>query len=326
MLSPPTTSLWPWPREAPSLPFRRSKSTAEIVKRERATPRPLLGESLAWGRNYLAERGVSSADLDAQLLLAHAIGCDRSRLFSGADRAMEGEVSDSYRRLVLERGERVPLSFLVGRREFWSLDFAVDGRVLIPRPETEGIVEAAVALLRPGCRVVDVGTGSGNIIVAVASEIKRGEWHAVDISRSALEVAEANIRVHGLEGKVSLACSDLLEIFDPARASFDAILSNPPYIPTAEIDRLQPEVAGHEPRIALDGGDDGLTIVRRLVDEAATRLRPGGLLIVEVGEGQAAVVSEMMTEQAGYGRTHVRHDLAGIERIVVGERKGQWRA
>jgi release factor glutamine methyltransferase len=308
------------------LPFRRSKLTAEKVKRERATTRPLLGESLAWGRSYLAERGVPSADLDAQLLLAHTIGCDRSRLFSGSDQEIEGEVRDSYRQLVRERGERAPLAFLVGRREFWSLDFVVDERVLVPRPETEGIVEAARDLLRPGCRVVDVGTGSGNIIVAVASEMKRGEWHAVDISRSALEVAAANIRTHGLEGKVSLACSDLLDVFDPARESFDAILSNPPYIPSAEIDRLQPEVVGHEPRIALDGGADGLGVVRRLVNEAATRLRPGGIIIMEVGEGQAAVVREMMTEQLGYRRTHVRRDLAGIERIVVGERKGQWRA
>jgi release factor glutamine methyltransferase len=239
---------------------------------------------------------------------------------------MEGEASDSYRRLVLERGERVPLAFLVGRREFWSLDFLVDGRVLVPRPETEGIVEAAGDLLRPGCRVVDVGTGSGNIIVAVASEMKRGEWHAVDISPSALEVAAANIRTHGLEGKVFLACSDLLGIFDPAREGFDAILSNLPYIPSARIDCLQPEVAGHEPRLALDGGADGLRLVRRLVDEAPTRLRPGGFLVMEVGEGQATVVREMMAAHGGYGRTHARRDLAGIERIVVGERKTQWRA
>jgi release factor glutamine methyltransferase len=296
------------------------------VKRENTDTPLLRGESLAWGRRYLAERGVPSADLDAQLLLAHAIGCDRTGLFSSADRRMDGEVSDSYRRLVLDRGERVPLAFLVGRREFWSLDFAVDERVLVPRPETEGIVEAAVDLLQPGCRVVDVGTGSGNIIVAVASEIERGEWHAIDISRPALEVAATNIRAHGLEGKVSLACSDLLEVFDPAGERFDAILSNPPYIPSAEIDCLQPEVVGHEPRIALDGGADGLGLVRRLIEEAAARLRPGGLLVMEVGAGQAAVVREMMTEQVGYERTHVRRDIAGIERIVVGERKGQWRA
>jgi release factor glutamine methyltransferase len=296
------------------------------VKRENASAPPLLGESLAWGRSHLVERGVPSADLDAQLLLAHAIGCDRSRLFSGTDQAMEGDARDCYRRLVLERGERVPLAFLVGRREFWSLDFLVDGRVLIPRPETEGIVEAACDLLRPGCRVVDVGTGSGNIIVAVASEMKRGEWYAADISAEALEVAAVNIRTHGLEGKVSLACSDLLELFDPARESFDAILSNPPYIPSAEIDLLQTEVGGHEPRLALDGGVDGLSLIRRLVDEAAPRLRPGGVLIVEVGEGQAPVVREMMAGHGGYGRTHLRRDLAGIERIVIGEREVEWRA
>ena len=294
--------------------------------REIADTPPLRGESLAWGRRYLAGRGIPSADLDAQLLLAHAIGCDRSRLFSGADRAMEGETNDSYRRLVLKRGERIPLAFLVGHREFWSLDLAVDGRVLVPRPETEGIVEAACELLRPGCRVVDVGTGSGNIIVAVASEIKRGEWHAVDISPSALEVAAANVRNHGLEGKVSLARSDLLEVFDPPCGRFDAILSNPPYIPRAEIDRLQPEVAGHEPRIALDGGADGLSIVRRLVEAAPAHLRPGGLVIMEVGNRQAPAVGEMMTEQAGYSRSETRRDIAGIERIVIGERKRQWRA
>ena len=198
--------------------------------------------------------------------------------------------------------------------------------MLVPRPETEGIVEAACEVLRPGCRVVDVGTGSGNIIVAVASEIERGEWHAVDISPSALEVAAANVRTHGLEGKVTLARSDLLEVFDPSRGRFDAILSNPPYIPSAEIDLLQPEVAGHEPRIALDGGADGLCIVRRLVEAAATHLRPGGLVIMEVGAGQAPAVREMMTKQAGYGRSETRRDIAGIERIVIGERKRRWRA
>jgi release factor glutamine methyltransferase len=279
-----------------------------------------IGESLRWARAYLAERGVEGPDLEAQVLLASSLGISRSRLFSRDGDAVEPGLGSEFRGKVIKRGERVPLAHLLGEREFWSLTFSVDGRVLIPRPETELVVEAAAELLRPGCRVADVGTGSGNIIVAVAREVAGEGWWGVDISEDALAVAGRNVRRHGLEGRIRLERSDLFGAFSSGELQFDAILTNPPYIRTRELAALQPEVRLHDPERALDGGEDGLDLIRRILREAPGHLKSGGFLVLEFGDGQWRSVERMACQQRAFRRVEVRRDLAGKERVMVAER------
>jgi len=210
----------------------------------------------------------------------------------------------------------VPLAYLTGEREFWSLRLAVDDRVLIPRPETEALVEEALRLLPPAPRVADIGTGSGAIAVAVATERPDAAVWATDLSAGALEVARANARAHGVEGRVRFAQGDLAEPLAALAGTLDAVLANLPYVPAAEVDGLAPEVRDHEPRLALDGGGDGLRVVARLLGEAPALLRPGGRLLLEVGAGQAAAVREL-AGQGAWAVVGTRRDLAGIERVVV---------
>lgn len=276
-----------------------------------------MRELLAWGRRYLAERNLDNIDLEAQLLLAQSLGVGREDLFtrSGDHPGKDGE--RAFRHAVEERGKRVPTAYLLGRREFWSLDFFVDGRVLVPRPETEVLVEWAAEIIPPGSRVADIGTGCGNIVVACAKEIGGSEWYAVDLSPGALEVAGENLEHHGLEREVTLLQGDLLAPLPPG---FDALLSNPPYIATPDLQGLPPEVRLHEPLMALDGGPSGLDLLRRLLREAPDSLKGGGWLLVEVGAGQADAVKEMAAEDGRYDRVEVRRDLAGTERVVAARR------
>lgn len=278
-----------------------------------------VDEALSWGRNYLSGAGLEGAALDAQLLLGHSLGLTKEQIVVRAGEHLEGGGLRRYRQVLAERAKRIPLAHITGRREFWSLSLNVDSRVLVPRPETEGVVEAALERLPSRCRVLDVGTGSGNITAALASTVREGEFLALDISGDALQVARKNVRSLGLDGRVSLFRSDL---FGGLRRGgrFDAVLSNPPYIPSGEIAGLQPEVGTWEPKIALDGGRDGLDLIRRLVAEAPGYLRAGGFLIVEVGAGQAGPVREIAVSCGRYGAVEVHSDLAGIGRIVVAER------
>ena len=272
---------------------------------------------LAWGRRYLGERNLENIDLEAQLLLAHSLGVGREELFTRSGDLTGRDAERAFRHAVEKRGGGVPAAYLLGRREFWSLDFFVDGRVLVPRPETEVLVEWAAEIIPPGSRVADIGTGCGNIVVALAKEIGASGWYAVDISPGALEVAGENLRSHGLEGEVKLLQGDLLSALAPG---FDAVVSNPPYIATPDLQGLQPEVRLHEPLMALDGGRSGLDLLRRLLREAPDSLKRGGWLLVEVGAGQAGSVREMVAEDGRYDRVEVRRDLAGTERVVAARR------
>lgn len=278
-----------------------------------------VDEALSWGRRYLAGAGLEGAALDAHLLLGHSLGLTKEQVVVRSGDRLEGDGFHRYRLALEERARRIPLAHITGSREFWSLPLRVDSRVLVPRPETEDVVEAALERLPARCRVLDVGTGSGCITAALASSVKEGEFLALDISGDALGVARENVRRLGLERQVSLLRSDL---FGGLRrgGDFDAVLSNPPYIPTGELAGLQPEVGSWEPEVALDGGRDGLDLIRRLVGEAHGYLRSGGFLAVEVGAGQDGTVSELMAACGKYGNPEVRSDLAGIGRVVVAER------
>lgn len=277
--------------------------------------------------------GSATPRLDAELLLAHALGVERTALFLDPEREVGGASARAFQTLVRRRSvERAPLAYLVGRRGFRRIELAVDPRVLIPRPETELLVEAALEL-PAGARVLDVGTGSGAIALALKDERPDLDVAGIDVSAPALAVARANAARLGLE--VALAEGDLLTPVAPEGAASpadgvypegagwvagalsrpDAVLSNPPYV--AEGDPLPPDVARHEPRAALLAGEDGLAVIRRLVPAAAAST--ARLLALEVGAGQAAAVAELAREK-GFARVAIRRDLAGIERAVVATR------
>jgi release factor glutamine methyltransferase len=259
---------------------------------------------------------LASARLDAELLAAHAFGMSRIELYAHFDRPLAASELATYRDLVSRRLAGEPVAYLCGHKEFWSLDLLVDPRVLIPRPDSETLVEEALDRLAgsgAGLRIADVGTGSGALALALAKQRPEAQVFASDISLDALAVARANAERLGLA--VTFVQGDLHQPLLPA-SPFDLMVANLPYIPSADIDGLAAEVRS-EPLLALDGGADGLALVCRLVAGAPELLQPGGCLALEVGAGQAGAVEELL-RGAGFGGVRARRDLAGIERAVSG--------
>lgn len=269
-------------------------------------------ELVGWTADYFERHGVASPRLDAELLLARVLGVDRMGLYLRFEEEVRDDQRAQFRELVKRRAiDRVPVAYLTGVREFWSLEFKVTPEVLIPRPETELLVQT-VSGLRPS-RVAEIGTGSGAIASALALELPEVSILAVERSRPALSVARENLEALGVAERVMLVEGDGL---GPVGPGFEVIVSNPPYVPGAEIAELEPEVQ-HEPREALDGGPDGLRLIRELCRDAPSRLVGSGRLVLEVGAGQAPPVSQLMREAGAAGIETVR-DLAGIERVVTG--------
>ena len=269
-------------------------------------------ELVGWTADYFERHGVASPRLDAELLLARVLGVDRMGLYLRFEEEVRDDQRAQFRELVKRRAiDRVPVAYLPGVREFWSLEFKVTPEVLIPRPETELLVQT-VSGLRPS-RVAEIGTGSGAIASALALELPEVSILAVERSRPALSVARENLEALGVAERVMLVEGDGL---GPVGPGFEVIVSNPPYVPGAEIAELEPEVQ-HEPREALDGGPDGLRLIRELCRDAPSRLVGSGRLVLEVGAGQAPPVSQLMREAGAAGIETVR-DLAGIERVVTG--------
>jgi len=257
----------------------------------------------------LSAAGVDTPRLDAEVLLAHALGVDRTALVVDRDLRVEGPAVRAFQDAVRRRSvEREPVAYITGIKGFRHIELQVDTRVLIPRPETETLVEAALDLPR-GARVVDVGTGSGAVALALKDERGDLDVTGTDASPDALVVARANAARLGLD--VRFREADLLD----GAGEVDAVLSNPPYVEDGT--PLQPEIERHEPPVALYAGGDGLAVIRRLAAEAGASA--ARLLALEVGMGQAADVGEVIGA-AGFGEVHTRHDLAGIERVVVGRR------
>lgn len=265
-----------------------------------------------WTAEYFARHGVATPRLDAELLLAHVLGARRIDLYLRFEQEI-GEVERArYRELVRQRGEqRIPVAYLTGVREFWSQALEVTSETLIPRPETESLVRAVVDLAPE--RFADVGTGCGAIAAAVALELPSARCVATDVSPGALAVAVRNFEKLGLAERVEVRAGPGASALE---GTFDVIASNPPYVVSAEVPGLPRELQ-HEPRLALDGGDDGLAVSGVLIREAPARLRPGGALALEVGRGQAALVERAMRE-AGASEVRIHKDLAGVERVVVG--------
>jgi release factor glutamine methyltransferase len=273
---------------------------------------------LAGAAARLSAAGIDTARLDAEVLLAHVLDIDRTRLFVRLRDTVSGDAAARFDALLERRARRAPVAYLTGEQEFWSLRFAVDPAVLIPRPETELLVELALRELprdQPR-RVLDIGTGSGCIAVALAHERPLARVTAVDISPAALAVAQRNAAAHGVADRVVFIESDLCAAL-PDDARFDVIASNPPYL--APYDAVSPELAS-EPQGALYAGADGLDVIRRLLAAASDRMHPGGRLLVEIGMGQAEAVLSL-ARQAGLQGAQVAPDLANIPRVLVAYRR-----
>jgi release factor glutamine methyltransferase len=273
-----------------------------------------LGEVLRLSAGYLSEHGSPTPRLDAELLIGHALGLPRIELYTNFDRPLDEPELAACRVLLERRGRREPVAYILGRWGFHGLDLAVDGRVLVPRPETEVLVERCLALLDGlrAPRFADVGTGSGAIALAVKAARPDASVTATDVSADALAVARTNAAALGLE--VELVETDLLA---GVEGRFAVVASNPPYIGEGEMAALEPEVAEYEPRLATVAGPSGTEVLERLVAAAPAALEPGGSLVVECGAGQAEAVRGLMSA-AGAGETSAEPDLAGIDRVVTG--------
>ncbi|MCX6344696.1 MAG: peptide chain release factor N(5)-glutamine methyltransferase [Armatimonadetes bacterium] len=277
-----------------------------------------VGAEVEIGMRRLADAGVESPLLDAQLLMAHAINGSRLGVIAHPERAMSVSEYEQYVEAINKRADRCPLAYILGHREFYGIDMIVGSGVLIPRQETELLVDECIARLRgkQNCIIADIGVGSGAIAVALAANIGDAKVYGTEISADALKVAQANIEKHGLSDQIVLLTGDFALPIIEADLLCDAIVSNPPYIPSKDIESLEPEVKFYEPLLALDGGEDGLSAYRRLYPECFGILEDGGFLMFEIGIGEADCVREI-AENAGYGAIEVLCDLAGIERVVI---------
>jgi release factor glutamine methyltransferase len=280
-----------------------------------------VGEALRDAEARLRAAGVEGPGHDAERLLRHVLGWDRARLIASGDAPLDAALEASFRALVLERAKRRPLQHLTGTQWFWKDEFSVSPDVLIPRPETEVLLEAGLAAVREVTRpaLVDVGTGSGCLALSFARERPDAIVHAVDVSEAALAVARANARRLGLAGRVAFHQGDLLGPLDSLAGALDLVLANPPYVAAEELPTLAPEVRDHEPRGALVSPGDRYTVYRRLAPAAFRLLRPGRHVALEVGVGMAEDVVRIL-EGAGLRRERVVPDLAGIPRVVIGEK------
>lgn len=295
-----------------------------------------LADALEWGSKYLGEQGIESSRLEAQLLLSHVLSRRPDSFYLSSEELLSAESLTSFRSLIGRRKERVPWQYLTGHTEFMSLDFLVNEGVLIPRPETELLVEAAlkkVESLKLKVKswdsdkgqlltVVDMGTGCGNIAIALVRALPC-RVYALDISKTALQVAGVNAERLDVNESITFLPGDIFALgtLEDLEGKADLVISNPPYVPTGELGRLQPEVSRFEPRGALDGGEDGLEFYPPLIEGAAVFLRRGGYLALEVGINQAEVVKQLIVERDRFNCPEIIKDYSGIERVVFAQKQ-----
>lgn len=282
-----------------------------------------VGRLLTWTAEFLGKKGSESPRLDAEVLLAFALQKERVWLYTHYEDAVAEPPRGAFRELVRRRAEGAPVAYLVGRKEFFSLAFEVNEAVLIPRPDTETLVVEWLSRFKgtEGPLAVDVGTGSGAIALACARRHPTSRWLAVDVSPEALAVARRNAAKHELADRVEFVEGDLLEPL-ATRGPFDAIVSNPPYIPTADIANLEPGVRDYEPHRALDGGPDGLRVAARLIDQAVPLLKPDGWLLLEIGTAQEGPVRALLATHPELELAATIKDAANHPRVIAATKRG----
>ncbi len=275
--------------------------------------------------DYFQGKGVDSPRLSAEVLLAHLLQTDRIHLYLDPERPLQDEEVASYRQLVRRRANREPLQYIRGLQEFWSADFLVGPDVLIPRPESELLVEQALDLLRllrsdaPRPWILDLGTGSGALIIALGLEIPDAFLCAADISERALAVARENACRHGLDQRIRFVGGDLWGPFKPRIAAFDIIVSNPPYVDSNALGSLMPEI-GFEPRVALDGGPGGMNFIEEIIEAAPDFLKPGGWVLIEMDPAQTRPALGLIDKTGGYRQAKAVKDYARRDRVVVAQK------
>lgn len=273
---------------------------------------------LEWTTGFLKQKGVETPRLEAELLLAHARTCQRIHLYANFDEPLTDEERERMRGYVKRRAQREPLAYITGRREFYGRDFLVGPGVLVPRPETETLVDICLQQIPKdgAARICEVGFGSGCVAITLARQRRNVTVVATDISEVAAKYAAENVAAHEVDNRVKLLIGDGFEsLKTSAEARFDGIVSNPPYIRKDELNGLAPEVAAHEPAEALVSGEDGLDLVRRLVADAPQFLKPGGWLALEIDPGQVVSVQSLMND-LGYAEIAITRDQFGNDRII----------
>jgi release factor glutamine methyltransferase len=277
------------------------------------------GKVLSWTASDFKKRGIESPRLEAEVLLAHVLKCDRINLYTGYDRPLLDNELAAYRDTISRRRNGEPTAYITGTKEFWSLNFEVDSSVLIPRPDTETLVGAVLDRAPDEGRFLDLGTGTGCVAIALASELKNIEIDAVDISPQACRLARRNAEKHHVADRIRVLEGDLFAALPP-NSSYIAIVSNPPYIPMNEISNLSLEVQ-KEPRVALDGGPDGLDVVRRIICSAPDHLEPSGWLLVEIDPRQARKLKQGIGFEVFGANGEFLMDLAGHQRVAAWQRR-----
>ena len=272
---------------------------------------------LEWTAGFLKQKGVESPRLEAELLLAHARKCPRIRLYTDFSTPLTDAERVTMRELVQRRAKREPLAYIVGAREFYGRSFEVGPGVLIPRPETESLIDACLDRIPKDapCTIAEVGFGSGCIAITLAKQRPRCTVTATDVADRAMEIAARNVVRHEVADRVTLLAGDILQPVKAGAALFDGLVSNPPYIRDDERETLQPEVVQHEPSDALFAGEDGLSVVRRIIEQAPAVLKTGAFIAIEVDPSQCEAVASLLIA-GGFQATTVKRDLNGNERIV----------
>jgi release factor glutamine methyltransferase len=285
-----------------------------------STETPTLRSALLRGAEFLRDAGIDSAQLDAEVLLGHVLGIEKAQLYSALGEPLSAGHRLRFQEVLERRTWREPVAYITGRKEFWSLEFVVGPGVLIPRPETELVVEVALDRLKSTTsgtpNILDLGTGSGIIAVCLAKERIEANIVAVDIDSSALEFARTNGRRHGVSERMDLIHDDLFAALG-RKPLFDLIVSNPPYVRTGDLSLLAPEISRWEPMIALDGGPDGVEYYRRVIGVAHEYLAPGSSIVLEMGADMAPVVTELFARSGRYGPASVYQDYGGKDRVIA---------
>jgi release factor glutamine methyltransferase len=299
------------------------KSSPKVQTRE--SPWTIL-KLLRWTTSYFESQKIEGSRASAEILLARALNLSRIDLYLRHDQPLSLQELARFKLLIKRRAKREPVAYIVGQKEFWSMDLTVTADVLIPRPETECLVEQALLQMPrensgPPWKILELGTGSGAIVLALASQIAWNRYFASDLSPDALKVAKSNAKSHHLSDRICFFSGNWFDPLKKTLHQFDLIISNPPYVQTRIVETLAPEISSYEPRIALDGGKDGLNSLRLIIDQAQDSLKSGGFLILEIGYDQRIEVETIALKKGGYEPARFVKDYGGFDRVVVLQKK-----